>query len=116
MTQIGILISTFLAAAAVTVGGVLGGDSSGTGSREALVVDAGAARDGRELIAPELRGVDAELRLPRTAAEALTNVRYFAAQGYRLVVTGPHSSAAARSAGVMAVRAPDVGSALRAVR
>jgi hypothetical protein len=61
------------------------------------VMDAGLGRDGRELVAPRLRDLDAELRLPRTEAEAETDLRYFAAQGYRLVVAGPDSQAAAKA-------------------
>ena len=39
------------------------------------------------------------MRLPRDAAEARTDVRYFAAQGYdRIVVAGPRSTAAADGA------------------
>ena len=116
MTPLGPIIATFLTAAVVAVGGVLGGNSSGPASRTALVVDAAAGRDGRELLDPRLREVDAEVRLPRSATEALTNVRYFAAQGYRVVVTGPRASAAAGAAGVAAVRAPDLPGALAAAR
>ena len=54
-------------------------------------------RDGRELVAPRLRDLHAELRLPRTTAEAETDLRYFAAQGYRLVVAGPDSKTAAEA-------------------
>jgi hypothetical protein len=132
MTGVGTGIGSVLAAAAVAVGGVLagggiagsgasGGEASGSGvtgsgtagsevagirtadgGRTALVVDADLARDGRELIDPRLRALDAELRLPRTSAEAETDLRYFAAQGYRLVVAGPDSRAAAQAAGVHA--------------
>ena len=64
--------------------------------RTAIVIDAPAARDGRALVDPRLRAVDADVRLPRDAAEARTDVRYFAAQGYdRIVVAGPRSTAAA---------------------
>jgi hypothetical protein len=115
MTDLGPIIATFLTAAVVAVGGVLAGDSGAPASRTALVVDASAGRDGLELLDPRLREVDAEVRLPRTSAEALTNVRYFAAQGYRVVVTGPRASAAAAAAGVAAVSAPDLAGAVASV-
>ena len=64
--------------------------------RTAIVIDAPAARDGRALVDPRLRAIEADVRLPRNAAEARTDVRYFAAQGYdRVVVAGPRSTAAA---------------------
>src|SRR5919107_1495223 len=45
------------------------------------------------------RGVSATVRLPRTAAEALTDVRYLAAQGYdTVVVAGPRARAGATRA------------------
>jgi hypothetical protein len=58
--------------------------------------------------------VDADVRLPRTAAEARTNVRYFDSLGYRVVVTGAQASAAATAVGVEAARAPDLAGALQA--
>jgi hypothetical protein len=81
-----------------------------------MVIDAAAARDGRDLVDARLRAIDAEVRLPRTADEARTDVRYFAAQGRRVIVAGPQSSAAARVAGVVATGAPDLAGALTAVR
>src|SRR4051794_21443378 len=76
-----------VAVAAAGIGGALAGGSStdpaaggepaggssvaakrADGPRTALVIDASRARDGRELVAPRLRALDAELRLPRTAA------------------------------------------------
>jgi hypothetical protein len=74
-------------------------------SRTALVIDASRARDGRDLVDPRLRDLEAEVRLPRTQDEARTNVRYFDALGYRVVVAGPEASAAAQAVGVDAVRA-----------
>jgi hypothetical protein len=111
MTGLGTSIASALAAGLVAAGGLVGaglGSASGTGSaaglgsaatspRTALVVDAALGRDGRELVAPRLRDLHAELRLPRTTAEAETDLRYFAAQGYRLVVAGPDSKAAAEA-------------------
>jgi hypothetical protein len=79
------------------------------------VIDADAGRDGRELVDPRLRDVDAEVRLPRTDAEARTNLRYLDAQGYRLVVAGRRAGAAAAVTGVAATRAADLGQALAAV-
>jgi len=118
MTGVGSTFAAFLMGAAVAIGGLVAGDSQerSTTPRMALVIDAGAGRDGRELLDARLRDVDAEVRLPRTATEARTNVRYFAAQGYRVVVTGPRASAAARAAGVPVVRAPNLKAALAAVR
>ncbi|MGH2803243.1 MAG: hypothetical protein ACRDL4_09395 [Thermoleophilaceae bacterium] len=97
----------------MAVGGLLGTDSATP--RTALVVDAAASRDGRDLVDPRLRSVDAEIRLPATPAQARTNLRYFDAQGYRVVVAGPRASAAAAATGVAAVRAPDLAGALAAI-
>jgi hypothetical protein len=117
MTGFGTLVALF-AAGTVAIGGVLGTESNGangSAARTALVMDAAAARDGRDLIDDRLRAIDAELRLPRTAAEARTNVRYFDAQDYRVVVAGPLTAAAADATGVPAVRAPDLTGAVAAV-
>jgi hypothetical protein len=111
-------VAALLAAGAVTVGGLLGSDSdgsSGSATRTGLVIDAAAARDGRELIDSRLRDLDAAVRLPRTSTEASTNVRYLAAQGYRVVVAGSQASAAAKVTGVDAVQVPDLDGALAAV-
>jgi hypothetical protein len=109
-------ITSVLAAAAVAAGGLLapGSDGSAPG-RSALVIDAVTARDGRELVDPRLSASGAEVRLPRTASEAITNVRYFAAQGYRVVVAGPLATDAARESGVPAQRATGLSGALTAV-
>jgi hypothetical protein len=118
MTGIGTQIGTLLAAGAVALAGMLGADSERPGlatAPTALVVDASIARDGRELVDPRLKTAGAELRLPRTAAEARTNIRYFAALGYRLVVAGRHADAAAYRAGIAAVRAPHLADALAAL-
>jgi hypothetical protein len=111
MTGIGTTIASALVTTLVAAGGVAGGfasgsPASGSGSsdgRTALVIDASLGRDGRALVDPRLRALDAELRLPRTAAEARTDLRYFAAQGYRLVVAGPDSREAARETRLHAV-------------
>jgi len=113
----GTQITAAIAAVAVAAGGLAGassGDGSGSPARMALVVDAAAARDGRDLVDPRLQDADAEVRLPRTAAEARTNVRYLAELGRRVVVAGPKATAAAESAGVAAVRARDLTEALAA--
>lgn len=114
MTASGALVAAIVAAAAVT-GGLLGDDSPGQSdsrSRPALVIDAVLARDGRDLVDPRLRQADAEIRLPRTPAEALTDVRYFAAQDRHLVVAGPRSRAATKAAALPAVRASSIAEAL----
>jgi len=114
MTGIGSTIAAFLAGAAVALGGVLAGTSDETTARTALVIDASAGRDGRQLVDSRLQQADAQVRLPRSSEEADTDVRYLAAQGYRLIVAGPLSSAAARTTGASVVNAPDVTSALAA--
>jgi hypothetical protein len=119
MTGLGTQIITFIAAGAVAIGGVLAPSSdegNGSAPGTALVIDAATARDGRELVDPRLRDIDAEVRLPRTAAEARTNLRYFAAQGHRVVVAGPRAGAAAGATGVAAVHAAGLDGALAAVR
>jgi hypothetical protein len=113
------LLGTFtalLAAGALAAGGLVGpGATDPSGARTALVIDAAAARDGRDLVDPRLHALDAEIRLPRTSAEAVANVRYFDEQRYRLVVAGPHAGAAAEAAGARAVHVPDLAGALAAV-
>jgi hypothetical protein len=112
----GTTIASVLAAAAVAAGGLLAPGSGGSGTHgTALVIDAATARDGRELVDPRLLEGGAQVRLPRTASEALTNVRYFTAQDLRVVVAGPLASEAARTAGVRAERATGVTAALAAV-
>jgi hypothetical protein len=111
MTPLWSILTATLAAAAMAAGGVLAPESGPADAPAALVIDAAAARDGREPVDPRLREVDAEVRLPRTAAEAVTNVRYFAALGRRVVVAGPVSAAAAEPAGVSVVRAHDLDGA-----
>ena len=113
-------IGTALAAVALALGGTLdAGDRGSTGSggdstRTAVVIDASQGRDGRELVDPRLRELDADVRLPRTSTEARTNVRYFDALGYRVIVAGPTAGAAAQETGVAAVRAADLPRALAA--
>ena len=117
MTGFGATTAGLIAALVAAAGGVLGADSDGPAAtrRTALVIDPGAARDGRELVDARLEALDAEVRLPRSAAEARTNVRYFAELGYRVVVAGPRSAAAAEATGIAAERAGGLGEAVRAV-
>jgi hypothetical protein len=117
MTGLG-TFAALLAAGAVTAGGMLGSDSgaaSGSATRTALVIDATSVRDGRDLVDSRLRKVDAAIRIPRTPTEARTDVRYFAEQGYRVVVAGSQASAASNATGVAAQRAPDLTGALEVV-
>jgi hypothetical protein len=109
MTGLGTSLASALAAGVVAAGGLAGGLANGwsggsvsgsDGARTALVIDASLGRNGRDLIDPRLRELDAELRLPRTEAEAETDLRYLSAQGYRLVVAGPDSRAAAEATGL----------------
>jgi hypothetical protein len=79
------------------------------------VIDAAIARDGRALLDPRLRALDADIRLPRTQADAQTDVRYFRAAGYdRVILAGPRSTAAARDAGSAAVTTSGLDAALAA--
>jgi hypothetical protein len=116
MTGFGSTIGAFLAGAAVAIGGVLAGGADEPASRTALVIDASAGRDGRELVDERLREANAEIRLPRTSTEASTDVRYFAAQGFRVIVAGPLASEAARATGVDAVQTAGLSGALAAAR
>jgi hypothetical protein len=113
MTRLGATVAALLAVGA-TAAGVAGASSSEPPQRTALVVDASLARDGRELVDPRLEDIRAEVRLPRTAEEASTNVRYFAKLGYRLVVAGPRSSAAAEASGAPTEAAAGLSGALSA--
>jgi hypothetical protein len=101
MTGLATALTSAIAAGLIAAAGLVGGGSTGSSTQRALVIDASLARDGRDLIAPDLRA-RGELRLPRTASEAETDLRYLAARGYRLEVAGPVSSAAADATGVAA--------------
>ena len=103
-------ITALTAASAVALSGAASGHTGAQGT--ALVIDAAAAQDDRELIDPRLLDVDAEVRLPRDSREARTNVRYFDELGYRVVVLGDRSEAAADATGVEAVHAADLSRAL----
>ena len=114
---LGTHIAAVIAAAAVVGGGAVGatsGDGSGSASGTALVIDAGVARDGRDLVDPRLQAAGAEVRLPRTAEEARTSVRYMAELGKRVVVAGPQATGAAETAEVAAVQAGYLAGALAA--
>jgi hypothetical protein len=80
------------------------------------VIDASLARDGRELVDPRLKDVDADVRLPRTAEEARTNVRYFDELDYRVYVAGAQATAAAAEAGVDATPVSGLDQAIAATR
>ena len=114
MTRIATGLASLAAAAgALAVGAAFAPGADHPAPRTAVVIDAPAARDGRALVDPRLRAVDADVRLPRTAAEARTDVRYFAAQGYdRVIVAGPRSTTAADGAAI--VRVADLPAALAA--
>jgi hypothetical protein len=115
MTSLATGIASLAAAvSALAVGAAFAPGADHPAPRTAIVIDAPAARDGRALVDSRLRAVDADVRLPRDAAEARTDVRYFAAQGYdRIVVAGPRSTTAPDGAGV--VRVADLPAALAAV-
>ncbi len=119
MTFLAPKIAALSIAAAIGSGAVL--DAGAAGPSEptvptALVIDAPLARDGRELVDARLKAVDAEVRLPRNATEARTNVRYLNALGYRVVVAGPDATAAADGTGVGAARVAGLGAALAEAR
>jgi hypothetical protein len=116
MTGIRTYLIAIVAGIVVGVGGVASassGDSEATRGT-ALVVDASVARDGRDLVDQRLEAVDAEVRIPRTAAEARTSIRYLDELGHRVVVAGPQATAAAAATGVTAVEALGLQGALAA--
>src|SRR3954451_5306336 len=119
MTPIGTHIAAVLAAGTVAAGAVLGAEAS-TGDEApkptALVIDAPLARDGRELVDPRLANLNAEVRLPRNAAEARTNVRYFDALDYQVYVAGSRAVGAAERTGVPATEVDGLEGALDAAR
>jgi hypothetical protein len=98
------------------VAGAAGADTGAPPARFALVIDSSLARDGRELVDTRLKDVEAEVRLPRNATEARTNVRYFDELGYTVVVAGSDATAAAESAGEPAVYTGGLTAALAATR
>jgi N-acetylmuramoyl-L-alanine amidase len=127
MTHIGTHIAAVLAAGAVATGALFGADAVADGglfdagsdegaAPAALVIDASLARDGRELVDSRLEDVDAEVRLPRDADEARTNVRYFVALDYRVYVAGSQATAAVESTGVDATPVDGLDGALDVAR
>jgi hypothetical protein len=131
MMLLGTHIAAVLAAGAVATGGFFGAEAvadgplfasgdadagGGQAARTALVIDAALARDGRELVDPRLQDVDAAVRLPRSADEARTNVRYFDELDYRVYVAGARSTAAAERTGVDATAVDGLDGALAAAR
>ena len=119
MTLLGSHIAAVLAAGAVATGAVFGADagaSGDAGAPTALVLDASLARDGRDLVDQRLRDVDADVRLPRTAEEARTNVRYFDALDYHVYVAGATATAAAMQAGLDATPVAGLDEAINAAR
>jgi len=110
-------IAALTVAASIAAGAVLDAGAAGrshTAAPTALVVDAAIGGSGRELVDPRLANVNAAVRLPRSASEARTNVRYFDELGYRVVVAGRRSVAAADATGVPALTASGLDGALTA--
>ena len=116
MTVIGTHIAGALVAAAVAAGSVFAAQSGEDTKPTALVIDASLASHGRELVDPRLEDVDAEVRLPRNAEEAATNVRYFDDLGYRVVVAGSNATGAAEGSGEPAVYTSGLAEAVAATR
>jgi hypothetical protein len=119
MTLLGTHIAAVLAAGAVATGAVFGAEAGASGddaAPTALVIDASLARHGRDLVDQRLQHVDADVRLPRTAAEARTNVRYFDALDYDVYVAGTRSTGAAERTGVDATTVDGLDGALAAAR
>jgi hypothetical protein len=119
MTFIGTHIAAVLAAGAVATGAVFGaeaGTGDDGGGPTALVMDAGLARDGRQLVDQRLQDVDAEVRLPRDAREARINVRYFDELDYHVYVAGAQATEAAKETGVDATPVDGLAGALAATR
>ena len=112
-------LAAILTAGAVAAGAVLGAQAA-TGDDPApptaLVIDSSLAAHGRRLVDPRLENVRAEVRLPRDAREARTNVRYFDALGYRVYVAGTKATAAAARTGVNATRVDGLEGALAVAR
>ena len=120
MMFIGSHITSLLAAGVVATGSLFAaGFAAGSDDQSrptALVIDASLARDGRELVDPRLQDVDADIRLPRNATEARTNVRYFDALDYKVYVAGSDATAAAAATGVEATDTGGLDGALAVSR
>jgi hypothetical protein len=119
MTLIGTHIAAVLTAGAVAAGAVFGAEAS-TGDDAAqptaLVVDSSLASHGSELVDSRLKDLDADIRMPRDAREARTNVRYFDELDYRVYVAGARSTAAAEQTGVDATEVDGLDGAVAAAR
>ena len=63
-----------------------------------------------------LESVDAEVRLPRNADEARTNVRYFDELDYHVYVAGAQATAAAAESGADTTPVAGLNGALAAAR
>ena len=113
MTGIATALTTLLATGALAAGVA---DTGSSPPRTALIIDASLARDGRELVDPRLEDTRAEVRLPRTADEARTNLRYFTELGYRVVAAGPDATGAAEASGASTEIASGLSGALAAAR
>lgn len=83
----------------LATGGSLAAAPAEPSRRPALVIDAALGRHGRDLVDPALSARHATVRLPRTPAEARTDVRYLEATGHRVTAVGPQSTAALAAAG-----------------
>ena len=116
MTFLGTHIAAVLTAGAVAAGSVFAAQGDEPAKPTALVIDASLARDGRDLVDSRLEGVDAEVRLPRDAEEARTNVRYFDDLDYHVYVAGTQATAAAEQDGVNATPVAGLDGALSAAR
>ena len=116
MTLIGTHIAAVLTAGAVAAGSVFAAQADEQTAPTALVIDAALARDGHDLVDERLEGVDAEVRLPRDADEARTNVRYFDALDYRVYVAGARSKEAAEQTQTDATEVDGLDGALAAIR
>jgi hypothetical protein len=117
MTSAGALV----AAGALALGGLFGAGSAGPAGayepRLGLIIDAPAARHGRDLLDPRLRAVAADVRVPRSAQEARIDARYLAAAGDDiLVAVGPRAAEAAADTGLPVRRAADAAEAAALLR
>ena len=109
-------IAAGLTAAAIAAGSVFAAGSDEPTPPRALVIDASLARDGRDLVNSRLERLEAEIRIPRNADEARTNVRYFDDLGYRVYVAGAQATAAPEDTGVNATPVAGLDGALKALR
>ena len=113
---IGTRVAGVLVAAAVSAGSVFTAQADDQTAPTAFVIDASLARDGRDLVDSRLERVDAEVRLPRDAEEARTNVRYFDELGYTVVVAGDDATGAAEESGEPAAYTSSLAEAVAVAR